>query len=89
MFRDEDGVLNPSWTIALTTMAGVVAIALLIPLACRFQHHIDSAGCAKFTAATGHTVKFIDYTFWSWDCLVQTPNGKWIPLEGLRSTDME
>lgn len=65
--------------------AGVLAMAAIIFLPIRaFQHNLDTRDCAGFSQASGYATKFVDYTFFSWDCFIQTDSGNWMPLSVVR-----
>jgi len=49
-----------------------------------WARHIDKENCHGFGVASGRETKFVDYTFWSWDCLTPTTDGKKIPVKNLR-----
>lgn len=48
------------------------------------QHYYDHKNCTAFSVNTGRETKFVDYTWWSWDCLTPTKDGKYIPIDQLR-----
>lgn len=50
-------------------------------------HHYDVAACSSFGEQSNREVKFVDYTYWSWDCLTPTTDGKWISTSRLRDLD--
>jgi hypothetical protein len=39
--------------------------------------------CKKFGASSGREVKFVQYSFNSYDCLVKVSPDRWIPKENL------
>ena len=43
-----------------------------------YQHHQDANACAIWGKQTDRPVRFVNYNFWSWDCLTQGFNGKWV-----------
>jgi hypothetical protein len=53
----------------------------------QISHHYDVANCGRFGEESGREVRFVDYTFWSWDCLTPTQDGKWISIDRLRDID--
>lgn len=86
--REFRSMLENLWsllaTCGVTVAIGVaVVVAFVIPI--RYGlHWVDSADCREFSAATGRQVQFVDYTWFTWDCLVQTDRGQWVPRDGLR-----
>lgn len=65
-------------------LVGVFLICTLIinPLG----HRGAQVNCIRYGEATGRTVKFVRYTYWSSDCLTISPNepDKWISTSQLR-----
>lgn len=51
------------------------------------SHHYDTVRCDQWALATNRPTKFVDYHFWSWDCLTPDENGKWIPTDRVRDID--
>lgn len=47
-------------------------------------HYLDQRTCAAFGVQANRTVKFSDYTYWTWECLTPAKNGKWISTDRLR-----
>ena len=68
----------------VTVAIGVaVVVAFVVPI--RYgMHWVATTDCREFSAATGRQVKFVDYTWFTWDCLVQTDLGRWVPRDALR-----
>jgi len=46
--------------------------------------HYDRAACGAFADKTSRETKFVSYTYWSWDCLTPSGDGKWISTANLR-----
>lgn len=66
-------------------MVGVVAFVAVIVVGIRYAgHHVDTGACHTFGVQTERTVKFVDYSWWTWDCLTPAHDGKWISVENLR-----
>lgn len=62
-----------------------IGVLAALPFGARqLSHHYDAAGCHRFGTESSREVRFVDYTFWSWDCLTPTSDGKWIPTDQLR-----
>jgi cbb3-type cytochrome oxidase subunit 1 len=57
----------------------VIIIAVAVPM--------DRGSCNRYSAATGRTVAFHRWSYFSWDCMVRTPDG-WFPRDEIRSIDI-
>jgi hypothetical protein len=62
----------------------ILIIILLIGGACRTGRYFDKRSCYSFGQQSGRETKFVDYTFFSWDCLTPTTDNKWISIDNLR-----
>lgn len=49
--------------------------------------HYNEITCYEFWFASEREVKFVKYTFLSWDCLTPTKDGKYISTSMLRDID--
>lgn len=45
--------------------------------------------CDSFAQQSGFQTKFVDYTAFSYDCLAERSDGKWISTKMLRESDTE
>jgi hypothetical protein len=45
-----------------------------------YQHSQDQQACRVFQEETGHETRFVNYNFWTWDCLTPGFNGKWVSI---------
>lgn len=69
----------------------VVALALVLAAVIgslvvgtnQWSKHVASYECRHWGEANGRPVKFVTYTFWSWDCLTPNHNapGTWISTD--------
>lgn len=66
---------------------GIVCLAALILGIRGIGHHYDNKTCHRFGDESGREVRFVDYSFWTWDCLTPTSDGKWISIDRLRDID--
>lgn len=87
-WKEPNGYWKEGWAFA-TIVTGVVAAVCVIALAVavvanRISKHYDKAACHSYSTNTGRQVRFVTYTFWSWDCLTPAADGKWIPTSNLR-----
>lgn len=48
------------------------------------SHHIDHTNCVAYAQRTGRETRFVDYSFFKWDCLTPSQDGKWLPTDQLR-----
>jgi hypothetical protein len=67
--------------IVLTGTAGLVGGVR------QFVHHFEVNGCRGYAAASGYETRFVDYTPMTWDCLVRTDNGHWVPSKQLHGVN--
>lgn len=65
----------------------VVALGLFILGIRQLSHHYDTTACNRFGEESNREVRLVDYSFWQWDCLTPSSDGKWIPTEQLRDID--
>ena len=84
-WKDEYGLLKGRWVFAYLISILTVVFSFLSIGVRAFEHYNLEKGCASFYTETGYTTKFVDYTFWRWDCLVKQDNGKFIPVSAIRS----
>ena len=69
----------------MQAIAIVVFGVVLLLVGTRFwDHSISEDSCEAFGVASGRKTEFVDYTFWSWDCLTPTADGKKISTKALR-----
>ena len=79
---------DDEWVFALLAAVGSLLLVALICLPVRqVYHHYEVKQCHQFSEQAGYTTKFVDYNFFSWDCLAQTKTGKWVGYEKLRDVD--
>lgn len=45
--------------------------------------------CTAFQTTSGYETKYIEYTYFRFDCLAKQDNGKWISTESLRSVNVD
>jgi hypothetical protein len=69
--------------VALVGSIIVVVLAVIVMIAVPLSRHYDKAACHSFGDNTGRTVKFVNYTYWRWDCLTPSTDGKWISTDRL------
>jgi hypothetical protein len=66
----------------------IVALLLAVMLPIRqLIHHYDIADCRNFASQSGYETKFAQYTWWTWDCLAETDNGKWVSKDNLHGVN--
>lgn len=75
-----DALLAPVGIILLV----IVATAILTLAGNAGDRHLVRESCAAFGRESGREVRYVDYTFWTRDCLCQAKDGKWISTSLLR-----
>jgi hypothetical protein len=69
--------------IGIIALIGAVMALVVVPIG----KHYDKAACHTFGDRSNREVRFVTYTYWSWDCLTPTVDGKWISTSRLRDVD--
>lgn len=70
---------------ALTALSVILVLTIGLVLGINgLAHHYDEVNCTQFGASANRTVKFVDYSYWSWACLTPTRDGQWIDAHNLR-----
>lgn len=78
---------------AVTTIVGflVVVAALLTGglgvAITEVTRGFDHRTCTAFGNEADREVRFVEFTYFSWDCLTPDSNGKWISIDRLRDVD--
>ena len=73
------------WGFMAASLGGIVlAVGTLIVGGTELDRGFDHRACTAFSGASNRTTKFVEYTYWSWDCLTPTADGKWISTTLLR-----
>lgn len=65
---------------AIIVVVFVIAALIVVPI----SRHYDAAACHSFGKQSDRTVRFVNYTYWKWDCLTPSSDGKWISTSMLR-----
>lgn len=52
----------------------------LVPL----THNSSKDGCKDYAVESNFETKFVDYSYFSWDCLAKTGDGKWVPISNIQ-----
>lgn len=77
---------DSAWVL-LAAIAGVVLfIAGLILVINEGTYAVDRTACREFSEAADRDTRFARYTYWSWDCLVETDEG-WVSTEQIVKMD--
>ncbi len=79
--HDEDDVVF-AFIIAAAVTASIALPCIVIGRVVE-RHYAESA-CSSFSEQSGRETKFVDYTYFAWDCLTPGADGKWISVEQLR-----
>jgi hypothetical protein len=69
----------------LAIFTGVIALAcLLVAIIVPLTQHYDARQCGRKANFLERPTKFVVYgSGWSWECLTQSRDGKWIPVDSL------
>lgn len=70
--------------VAALLVAVVLVVGGIGLVARQVTHHYDASNCRRFGQETSREVRFVEYTFWSWDCLTPSGAGQWISIDALR-----
>jgi hypothetical protein len=78
--------------IAITIGCLVAAVAILVGglllIGRQVDHHYKQSTCPERGEVMGRPTKFVDYTFWSYDCLAQADDGTWLSVDKFRAGDL-
>lgn len=77
------------WMYFVSVIAAIfAAVSLfaggLVTVGTRISKHYDHINCTQFGEQSKRQVRFVTYSFWAWDCLTPTADGKWISTKNLR-----
>lgn len=81
MVMDELVQVLVAGMVAALTIAGVILGVM------RIERAYDRNVCLGFAAESAYETKFVDYSFFGWDCLAKAGNGKWVSADNLRAND--
>lgn len=77
--------MDEDWITILAGFLGSMFALLLVFTAGRMiDHHLEVNKCNGFGHQTNREVKWADYSFWNYECLTPTKDGKWIPTDKIR-----
>jgi hypothetical protein len=82
-------LVRTGWHVALIFAVALVTFLAVVLGILRYSHHLDAQKCPKMGEVANRPVRFVDYNFWEWDCLVQSTNGKWISIDDVNKTELE
>ena len=78
---------------AFTTFVGVIVVAITVfvggigVVVTEVSRGFDHRTCTSFGREAEREVRFVEFTYFSWDCLTPDSNGKWISIDRLRDVD--
>ncbi len=73
---------------AILVLVPILMVGFLIAGAClQFAKHVDHQNCPHREEAWNLPTKFVSYSAWDWDCLVQV-NNKWIPVDRYNGVEL-
>lgn len=75
------------WKMANVAMAVVLTIAWMVPAIRTIDHNRGNANCYSYGRQVGREVKYIDVSFWDYDCYVKTERG-WITRSNITEVEL-
>jgi len=81
---------DAGWVAFVIFMVALICVMLITAIAVpsiEISRGVDHRSCTAFGQAANREVKFVEYTYFSWDCLTPTVDGKWISTTRLRDLD--
>jgi hypothetical protein len=84
---------NPFVYVPLIFVVGITGFVALmagtyLPIR-QIDHNLTVSKCHTFAEASGYQTKFVDFNFFSYDCLGKTSDGRWIPTDRLHDVNVE
>lgn len=67
--------------ICLVFLLGFVIAVMIYLIIRQVDHHYEKNTCDNRGRVTGFDTKFVDYNFWSYDCLAKRSDGKWVAFD--------
>lgn len=87
IFFDNFGMLRVGWWIlGLFVAVPILIAALLFGTIRQIDHHYQQKYCEPRLSSYGREGKFVDYNYWSYDCLAKTSDGSYVPINSLINT---
>jgi hypothetical protein len=77
------------WIVVTFLIGGVILFGGGSFIIVGYAGSLESKSCPKRGIALERETRFVRYNHWDWDCLVQSTNGKWIPLTEVIKVELE
>lgn len=61
-----------------------IPLGLLVIIGTSIDKSNTRKSCDVFGVISGYETKYVEYTYWNFDCLAKTENGKWLSTSSLR-----
>jgi hypothetical protein len=61
-----------------------IGLLLLVALVMTSAYYGDRASCNGYQNQTGRETRFVNYWLLSWDCVVRSSDGRWVPVDQVR-----
>jgi hypothetical protein len=84
IFKDNTGYFRDGWVIVFIGLVFIVLLGSIFTGANAVTKHFTKVNCVAFSRETGRETRYAEYTYWSFDCLAKTNDGKWLPKDQLR-----
>lgn len=55
----------------------------------QLDYHYSKLACSSFGIQSGYKVKWADYNYLDYGCLIKTSNGHWIDKENLQNVSIQ
>jgi hypothetical protein len=70
--------------VIVATLAIIVLVfSVTFVIIRQIDHHIVSSNCPKQAVAYNRETKFVDYSYFSYECLVKSNNGTFVNINNL------
>jgi hypothetical protein len=63
---------------------GLPLVGLLFMFFVPLGRNFSEDNCKDYAVESNFETKFVDYSYFSWDCLAKTDDGKWVPKSNIQ-----
>lgn len=78
---------SKDWPVMVGILAGfMVIVFVMLAIVPTASSGYDKRDCDRFGRNTGYQVKFVKYSYWSWDCFAKTKSGRWVYKDQILGT---
>lgn len=78
IFFDHWGDVRVAWIAFIGAVMIAVIVVGAVIVGRDLDHNLGVRECHTFGRESRREVQFVDYSYWSWDCLTPSSDGKWI-----------